>query len=335
MPRFLELTITPFCNLNCAYCYERESMLRTRQFYHMSLKTGKTAIDLFLTKEKYKTDNFIAFLGGEPLINFSFIRDLVRYTKKEYSKKQIFFLLSTNGLLFNKEIIKFIKTNKILVKLSVHGNNNGLSKNINDLLGYRNLGITIVVNKNTGKLYDQFIYFVNLGIKRFYFNFDFINSDFNDNFLNILKGELRRISDFIIKQNGCGGFFINYIHGKTWNQLCRLDNAVTNKKPCFMKNYEEGNLYIMPTGDIFPCSIGTFTSSKDKYDFFRIGNINTSNYLSIKKNILGLAKGLNQEEKNNLFCLEKKIISTKTKVEGILKKEHEYSNRAILGNVGN
>lgn len=343
MPRFLELAVTSLCHLNCKYCYKKKSFFRPSLYDNpLSFKNGVAAVSYFLNK-KDKAEKWITFLGGEPLLELSLIKRLVNYVKKNYPKTRVFFLLVTNGLLLNKDIISFIETNNIFIKVSAHcfnskqfwPDNIKLRRNIERLVKYKNFAITIVVHKNTVHLYKQFKYLACSGIKRLYFNFDCLFSDYTVKSLNILQNELRRISNFVISRDKGKEIFISYLHTKKWRQLCQLSNMVLIEKPCFMDEYEQGNVYVMPNGDIFPCSIGTFTSSKSKYGLFKIGNIESATSIQIEENVIALKKRLARLRIKNHFCINDVVKSRKKKIEQILQEEYEHFNRAILGNTGN
>ncbi len=114
------LFISHNCNLYCRYCFARkEEGYRTP---HMSWDVGKKAVDFLLENEvgRYRE---IDFFGGEPLLNFPVIKEIVAYAReKSQAKGQIFgFTLTTNALLLNDEIIDFLNNEGIDVILSLDG----------------------------------------------------------------------------------------------------------------------------------------------------------------------------------------------------------------------
>jgi radical SAM protein with 4Fe4S-binding SPASM domain len=114
------LTLTQDCNLRCRYCYEPH---KSRDYY-MSYDTAQQAIIEYMrTENEFDTVEF-DFFGGEPLMAFSLIRDLVNwFHTKGWPKKHIFFI-STNGTILSEEIKTWLVKNKgcVIVGLSLDGN---------------------------------------------------------------------------------------------------------------------------------------------------------------------------------------------------------------------
>jgi len=114
------LFISHHCNLNCRYCFNyREG--RHEKFSHMSREVGKKAVDFLLQGEGFFRE--IDFFGGEPLLNFSLVRDIVRYAReKSISQgKEFSFTLTTNATLLDEKMMKFLNDEDINVILSLDG----------------------------------------------------------------------------------------------------------------------------------------------------------------------------------------------------------------------
>ena len=116
------------CNLRCKYCFaDSGEYMGHREL--MSLETGKKAID-YLIKYSYGRHNLeVDFFGGEPLMNFDVVKELVAYARsleKEHNK--LFrFTTTTNGILLTDDKIDFINREMSNVVLSIDGR-----KQIND-----------------------------------------------------------------------------------------------------------------------------------------------------------------------------------------------------------
>jgi len=113
------LFISEKCNLNCRYCFATE---HNSSSSHMSWEVGKRAVDFLLNS----TDSpFVEmdFFGGEPLLNFDLVKDVVAYARKWGPEKgKLFnFTLTTNALLLNEHIIDFLNEENISVILSLDG----------------------------------------------------------------------------------------------------------------------------------------------------------------------------------------------------------------------
>ena len=116
------------CNLACSYCFAEEGE------YHgprglMSAEVGKAAID-FLVKNSANRHNLeIDFFGGEPLMNFDVVKEVVEYARsiEKEANKNFRFTITTNGVLLDDEKQKYINENMYNVVLSLDGR-----KQVND-----------------------------------------------------------------------------------------------------------------------------------------------------------------------------------------------------------
>lgn len=116
----LSLNVMEDCNFACVYCYGDSGTYHTPNT-RMSPEVGKKAIDL-LMREGKKVVN-LQFFGGEPLLNFPLIRELVHYAKgkaEEYCKS-VTFSITTNGYLITDKVIDFFLENNFTVTLSFDG----------------------------------------------------------------------------------------------------------------------------------------------------------------------------------------------------------------------
>lgn len=110
------------CNLKCRYCFAEEGEYHGRRGL-MSAEVGKAAID-FLIKHSGKRKNLeVDFFGGEPLMNFDVVKEIVAYAREreQQHNKNFRFTLTTNGLLLNEEIEAYLNTNMHNVVLSLDG----------------------------------------------------------------------------------------------------------------------------------------------------------------------------------------------------------------------
>lgn len=117
----LTLMIIQECNLRCTYCYGEGGEYQDRG--KMSLETAKKSIDFLIGNSKNK-ELLICFLGGEPLMNFPLIKDVVAYCNKYENDKPIHFkyTITTNGTIWNDEIETFLREKHFTVQISVDGN---------------------------------------------------------------------------------------------------------------------------------------------------------------------------------------------------------------------
>ena len=122
------LHIAHDCNLACKYCFAEEGEYHGRRAL-MSLEVGKKALD-FLVENSGKRRNLeVDFFGGEPLMNWQVVKDLVAYGREleKTNDKHFRFTLTTNGVLLNDEVQEFVNKEMDNVVLSLDGR-----KEVND-----------------------------------------------------------------------------------------------------------------------------------------------------------------------------------------------------------
>ncbi len=116
------------CNLACRYCFAEEGEYHGRRAL-MSLDTGKKALDFLVAASGRRVNLEVDFFGGEPLLNWETVKELVRYGRslEEPNHKRFRFTLTTNGILLTDEIIAFLNAEISNVVLSIDGR-----KEVND-----------------------------------------------------------------------------------------------------------------------------------------------------------------------------------------------------------
>ena len=120
MVKSLCLFISQSCNLQCRYCFARPAVADNN--VHMSREVAFKAVDLLLEHERGRYCE-IDFFGGEPLLNFPLIREIVAYARAagRSGGKEFTFTLTTNALLLDDEISLFLNNENISVILSLDG----------------------------------------------------------------------------------------------------------------------------------------------------------------------------------------------------------------------
>ncbi|HWQ88450.1 MAG TPA: thioether cross-link-forming SCIFF peptide maturase [Desulfitobacteriaceae bacterium] len=110
------------CNLSCEYCFAGKGSFGGQRML-MDLETGKRGIDFLLRASGNRAQCEVDFFGGEPLLNFPLVRELVAYGKEAgvSKNKTIKFTLTTNALLLDEEVRSFLKSEDISVVLSLDG----------------------------------------------------------------------------------------------------------------------------------------------------------------------------------------------------------------------
>ena len=122
------LHIAHDCNLACRYCFAEEGEYHGRRAL-MSYEVGKKALDFLIANSGNRHNLEVDFFGGEPLMNWQVVKDLVAYGREQEKihDKHFRFTVTTNGVLLNDEIQEFINKEMDNVVLSLDGR-----KEVND-----------------------------------------------------------------------------------------------------------------------------------------------------------------------------------------------------------
>lgn len=171
------LHIAHACNLNCSYCFASQGK------YHgdralMSFDVGKRALDFLVENSGSRHNLEVDFFGGEPLMNFQVVKDLVAYARsiEKEKGKNFRFTLTTNGVLVDDDVIDFANRECVNVVLSLDGR-----KEVHDR--YR---VDYAGNGSWEKIVPKFQKFVEArGHKDYYIRGTFTHA--NPDFLNDIK----------------------------------------------------------------------------------------------------------------------------------------------------
>ena len=285
------LNIAHDCQLRCKYCFASTGDFgKGRKL--MSFETGKHAIDFLLEKSGDRQNLELDFFGGEPLMNFNVVKQVVEYARsreKEFNK-HFRFTITTNGLLLDDDKIDFINREMSNVVLSIDGR-----KEVNDYFRVlpNGQGCYDIILPKYKKLVEG------RGDKEYYVRGTFTNKnlDFSNDVFALYNAGFDQISiepvvgdgdEYALTEKDLPKVF------KEYEILAKrlIDNEKTGKKfnffhfmldldqgPCAIKRLRGcgcGNDYvaITPDGDIFPCHqfVGI--------DEYKMGNIDdgTFNY---------------------------------------------------------
>lgn len=121
LPASLILTLTDACNLRCRYCFEQElGSARARRT--MSPDMAKQAIDFYLSLP-HNPESTIILFGGEPMLWWKHIPDLVQYgnTRATAGNTRITWGISTNGTVFPEYAMDFFVNHGISPVINIDG----------------------------------------------------------------------------------------------------------------------------------------------------------------------------------------------------------------------
>ena len=126
-PDTIILMLCQACNLRCKYCYAGDGEYMNPGI--MPEEIGKKAIEFISEICGSKGQFNIIFFGGEPLMDFEKLKNLVQYAEEIAKKKgkTVGFSITTNGTLLNQEVEEFLVKKRFNVTLSLDG-----GKEVND-----------------------------------------------------------------------------------------------------------------------------------------------------------------------------------------------------------
>ncbi len=171
------LHIAHTCNLNCSYCFASQGKYHGERAL-MSYEVGKRAFDFLIENSGTRRNLEVDFFGGEPLMNFDVVKQLVAYARsiEKEKNKNFRFTLTTNGVLMDDDVIEFSNREMSNVVLSLDGR-----KEVHDR--YR---VDYAGNGSWEKIVPKFQKFVNArGGKNYYMRGTFTHA--NPDFLEDIK----------------------------------------------------------------------------------------------------------------------------------------------------
>ncbi|HSL85460.1 MAG TPA: thioether cross-link-forming SCIFF peptide maturase, partial [Bacteroidales bacterium] len=122
------LNIAHDCNLKCRYCFASQGDFGGEK-KHMSLEVGKRSLEYLVENSGNRRNLEVDFFGGEPLMNFDVVKELVHYGNElgQKKNKNFRFTITTNGILLDDRKIDFINEHMDNAVLSLDGR-----KTVND-----------------------------------------------------------------------------------------------------------------------------------------------------------------------------------------------------------
>ncbi|MEI6578727.1 MAG: thioether cross-link-forming SCIFF peptide maturase [Eubacteriales bacterium] len=297
------LNIAHDCNLRCGYCFAAQG-----DFGHgrklMPFEVGKAAIDFMIEHSAGRKNLELDFFGGEPLMNFDVVKQIVKYARSiEKENNKLFrFTITTNGILLSDDKIEFINGEMSNVVLSIDGR-----PEINDALRYRADGkgsyndilpkyMKLVADRKDKEYYVRGTY-------------THYNLDFTKDVLHLLELGFDQISIEPVVTNGKQPYALSLEDlPRIFDEYDILSKEILERKkrgegfnffhfmldldqgPCAIKRLRGcscGNEYVAvtPEGDIYPChqfvgidefkmgSVLDFTISKDMKESFSKANV--------------------------------------------------------------
>ncbi len=265
------LHIAHDCNLRCQYCFAGTGEYHGARSM-MSVEVGKKAIDFLIENSANRRNLEVDFFGGEPLMNFETVKEIVAYARENEAvhKKSFRFTITTNAVLLDEAKRIWINENMHNVVLSLDGRkdiNDNMRKRLNGKSSYEQILPNI---KEMVKLRGDQSYYVRGTFTRA--NLDFADDvlhlaglgfdqvsvepvvankdsglDIRDEDLDICRAEYERLAKLYVKERRDGTPF-SFFHF----------NIDLEGGPCVAKRLRgcgSGTEYmaVTPEGDLYPC----------------------------------------------------------------------------------
>lgn len=196
--------LTDDCNYTCSYCYQ------TRAKGYLEISSAKKAVDFFWPY--LENECYINFYGGEPLLAFDTIREIVRFIEKKNigRKKKVKYGVTTNGSLIDDRVITFFENNKFSVVISFDGfaqevarqkgSFNFLVSRIEKILEHPGIALetnSVFTPETVGLLSPSMKFIIEHGVQKTSLSFSNL-SPWNGSALSKLEEELARLRMFVV-----------------------------------------------------------------------------------------------------------------------------------------
>lgn len=288
------LHIAHDCNLACQYCFAEEGEYHGRRAL-MSFEVGKKALDFLVANSGSRRNLEVDFFGGEPLMNWEVVKQLVEYGRsiEEANNKKFRFTLTTNGVLLNDDILDFVNKEMGNIVLSTDGR-----KEVHDRMrpfrnGKGSYDLIMPKFKKVAESRNQTNYYVRG-------TFTHYNLDFSNDVLSLADQGFKQISvepvvaapedAYALRKEDLPQIFEEYDklavemikrekEGRGFNFFHFMIDLTGG--PCVYKRLSgcgSGTEYlaVTPWGDLYPCH--QFVGNED----FLLGNVDDG---IVKKNI--------------------------------------------------
>ena len=260
------------CNLRCKYCFADTGEFHMSSRTLLSADTGKKALDWLIAHSGNRYNLEVDFFGGEPLMNFPVIEEVVAYGRmlEKQHHKHFKFTTTTNAVAMTDEIMDFLNREMENVVISIDGRREVHDKMRPTPNGKGSYDLIIDKAKQFVKKREQKQYYLRGTFTRY-------NLDFGNDVLHLADEGFEQLSvepvvtspdkEYAIRDEDLPTVFAEYERlGKEYLKR-RADGRWFNffhfmvdltGGPCLKKRLTgcgAGNEYVAvtPEGDIYPC----------------------------------------------------------------------------------
>ena len=287
------LHVSHDCNLRCKYCFADEGKYHTEKRELMTAETGKRAMDYVVEHSGHRRNLEVDIFGGEPLMNFEVVKEVVEYARElEKKHNKVFrFTVTTNGILLDEKKLEYINENMSNIVLSIDGR-----KEVNDRMRYRADGSgsydkIVPIFQKVAESRNQDNYYVRGTFTR-------ENLDFSKDVIHLADLGFKQISiepvvcgeetDYSLREEDLPKIFNEYESlVKEYVKRIKEGNGFNffhfmidlEEGPCIIKRLSGCGcgceyLAVAPNGDVYPCH--QFVGSEE----YKMGSLYDSNGLN-------------------------------------------------------
>lgn len=289
------IQVTQDCNFKCRYClFARENNIdRCHEKINMPWEIAKKSLDILYSHSADADIISISFYGGEPLLNFELIKQVVAYADNIFQTKKIHYSMTINGSLLSQDIIEYLIEHEISVGISLDGPRNIQNK-------HRKF-------YNTGS--DTFDIVYNNICRLRQTNLDYFNNHITFQPVHMMDEDIKEVQKFfdemdllpnkvLIRDASTDG--VDYIYSdynlinqeRAENQdINKYDNIIVNKSRLTECWHHSGpcvpgirKLFVDTNGNFYPCEKVLETSAN------KIGDVYSGFDLTKIKAILNVGK---------------------------------------------
>lgn len=250
------IMLTDKCNLDCRYCYEQEKKYNT-----MSLAVANDVVDWILANDKDTI--YMQFHGGEPLLAYE---TMTYITERIRQERIIRPRITTNGLLMNNTIARYLNEFDFSVFVSIDGDESVHNENRVDRKGYgsyrqaceavnilkkNDVNVYVrgtVTAGNVDRYFDSVKYLLSNVHDKVGIEPDLFADDWDDSKIATYCDQIYKIIQFV-KQNADLNCLVSHTNKSEVHRMGICDGGISN-------------FFIAQNGDIFPC-LYAFLKSDD------------------------------------------------------------------------
>lgn len=359
--KMLILQVTQQCNFRCEYCtYSGSYLNRSHSSKKMSISTAAKGIDFIIKHSKNNSKIAIGFYGGEPLLEFNFIKQCIEYAEKKSEGKKLHFTMTTNASLLTDEITEFLYKHHVFLTISLDGpqeihdshrklalNNSGSFNNvINNIINLKqnypdyvkNITFNVVIDSKNDLssidkffLYNEIVKDINITSTLISDNYSKSNIKISEDYYLKYEYELFRIFYYLIRKKNiknCSRIVMN-----SYSKMLQLSKNLKPQKILPEKTHHSGpcipgvnRLFLNTDGFFYPCERVSESS-----ELMKIGHIDTGFDINKVRKLLNLGQVNDKSCKNCWaikFCGICPAILDTAENEFSLKRKEECCKRA-------